>query len=135
MKKNTSTGALPTTNLMTNENTNVLLETFTLHHESHLTRASFLCSTSTSALPKITLHCEANPLPRNTLNHEQKLAPFRLPYGTSTSALPKATLHCEGNLAHAIFRFIVKAIHHMRAHFLAHAQVHCKNQHYTMSEI
>ena len=74
-----------------------------------------------SALPKITLHCEANPLPRNTLHHEEKLAPFRLPCDTSTSALPKATLHREGNLTHAIFPSIVKVIQHMVAHFLAHA--------------
>ena len=105
------------------ESTSVLLETYTLHHEWNLTRASFPCSTSRSALPKITLHCEANPLPRNTLHHEQKLAPFRLPYGTSTSALPKATFHREGNLTHVVFLSIVKAIQHMLAHFLAHAQV------------
>jgi hypothetical protein len=71
----------------------------------------------------------------NTLHHEQKLAPFRLSSGTSTSALPKATLHREGNLTHAIFPSTVKAIQHMLAHFLAHAQVHFQNQHCTINEI
>ena len=82
---------------------------------------------------KITLHCEAIPLPRNTLHHEQKLAHSRLPYGTSTSALPKETFNRQGNLTHAVFPSTVKAIQHMLAHFLAHAQVHCQNQHGTMN--
>ena len=60
MKENISTCALPTTYLVTNESTSVLLETFTLHHEGKLAHARFPYSTSTSALPKTTLHCEAN---------------------------------------------------------------------------
>ena len=112
----------------------------TLHNERKLAYVVFPSGPNTSALVKTTLHLEnnlthasfhsiatINPLPRNTLHHEQKLSPFRLPCGTSTSALPKATLHYEGNLTHAIFPSTVKAIQHMLAHFLAHAQVHFQN--------
>ena len=88
-------------------------------HEGKLARSSFSYSTSTSALPKTTLHCEANPLQRNTLHREQKLARFSFPCGISTTALTKATLHSERNLTHAIFPSIVKASQHMLAHFIA----------------
>ena len=69
------------------------------------------------------------------VHHEQKLELFCFPYGTSTSSLPKETLHHEGNLTHARFPSTVKSIHHMLAHLIAHAQVHCQKQHFTMNDI
>ena len=69
------------------------------------------------------------------VHHEQNLASFRFPYDTSTSSFLKATLHHEGNLTHARFPSTVKSIHHMLAHLIAHAQVHCQKQHCTMNDI
>lgn len=94
IKESTRTCPLPTTTLH-HEANNKCIAKKTLHYEWKLTYTSFPFSTSTTALPKITLHPEGN------LMHT-RFHPI-VKENTSISAFPKATLHHKGMLACASF--------------------------------